>query len=123
MKLLLFLKCYVIISNMDLYQDNLLTKDDCAVAKTLKIIGSKWTMMILHNLFDGKRRFGELQRALGTISPKTLSQRLQELEKDGIITRHVFTEIPLHVEYNLTEKGKSLKKLFKDMADWGEKIN
>lgn len=99
------------------------TNDDCAVAKTLRIIGSKWTMMILHNLFDGKKRFGELQRSLGTISPKTLSQRLQELEKDGIITRKVFTEIPLHVEYNLTEKGLSLKKLFKDMADWGEKIN
>lgn len=99
------------------------TNDDCAVAKTLRIIGSKWTMMILHNLFDGKKRFGELQRSLGTISPKTLSQRLQELEKDDIITRKVFTEIPLHVEYNLTSKGLSLKKLFKDMADWGEKIN
>lgn len=99
------------------------TQDDCGVAKTLRIIGSKWTMMILHNLFDGKRRFGELQRSLGTISPKTLSQRLQELEKDGIITRKVFTEIPLHVEYNLTPKGLSLKKLFKDMAEWGEKIS
>lgn len=98
-----------------------ITQDDCAVAKTLKIIGSKWTMLILHNLFEDKKRFGELQRALGTVSPKTLSQRLQELEKDGIITRHVFTEIPLHVEYNLTEKGKSLRKIFNDMADWGEK--
>lgn len=96
---------------------------NCAVAKTLKIIGSKWTMLILHNLFDGKKRFGQLQRSLVTISPKTLSQRLQELEKDGIITRKVFTEVPLHVEYNLTEKGLSLKKLFKDMADWGEKIS
>ncbi len=97
------------------------TPDDCAVAKTLKIIGSKWTMLILHNLFEGKKRFGELQRALGTVSPKTLSQRLQELEKDGIITRTVFTEIPLHVEYNLTQKGLTLKKIFKDLADWGEK--
>lgn len=96
---------------------------NCAVAKTLKIIGSKWTMLILHNLFDGKKRFGQLQRSLVTISPKTLSQRLQELEKDGIITRKVFTEVPLHVEYNLTGKGLSLKKLFQDMADWGEKIS
>jgi DNA-binding HxlR family transcriptional regulator len=98
------------------------TSDDCAVAKTLKIIGSKWTMLILHNLFEGKKRFGELQRALATVSPKTLSQRLQELEKDGIITRKVFTEIPLHVEYTLTPKGLTLKKVFKDLADWGEKI-
>lgn len=98
-----------------------LSDPDCAVAKTLKIIGSKWTMMILHNLFEDKNRFGELQRSLGTISPKTLSQRLQELEKDGIITRKVFAEIPLHVEYSLTEKGKSLRKIFKGLADWGKK--
>lgn len=93
---------------------------NCYVAKTLKIIGSKWTMMILHNLFEGKKRFGELQRSLGTISPKTLSQRLQELERAGIIKKKVFAEIPLHVEYNLTDKGKSLEKIFKDMASWGQ---
>lgn len=97
--------------------------DNCSVAKTLKIIGSKWTLLILHNLFEGRKRFGELQRALVTISPKTLSQRLQDLEKDKIVTRQVFTEVPLHVEYNLTNKGKSLKKIFKDMADWGTKID
>jgi DNA-binding HxlR family transcriptional regulator len=97
------------------------TDNDCAVAKTLKIIGSKWTMLILHNLFEGKKRFGELQRALDTISPKTLSQRLQELENDGIVSRKVFTEIPLHVEYTLTPKGLTLKKIFQDLTDWGEK--
>lgn len=95
--------------------------DDCGVAKTLKIIGSKWTMLILHSLFDGIKRFGELQRELSPISPKTLSQRLMELEKDKIISRKVFAEIPLHVEYSLTDKGKSLRKIFKDMAEWGEK--
>lgn len=98
-----------------------LSDPNCGVARTLKIIGSKWTMMILHNLFDGKNRFGELQRSMVSISPKTLSQRLQELEKDSIITRKVYAEIPLHVEYSLTEKGKSLRKIFKDMADWGKK--
>lgn len=92
---------------------------NCYVAKTLKVIGSKWTMMILHNLFDDKRRFGELQRSLGSISPKTLSQRLDELEETGIITKKIFTEIPLHVEYNLTGKGNSLKKIFKDLESWG----
>jgi DNA-binding HxlR family transcriptional regulator len=94
--------------------------DHCGVYKTLKIIGSKWTMMILHNLFDGVKRFGELQRALAPISPKTLSQRLQELEKDGIIKRKVFSEVPLHVEYNLTKKGESLKGIFDQMSEWGE---
>lgn len=92
----------------------------CGVAKTLKIIGSKWTMLILHNLFDGTKRFGELQRSLEGISPKTLSQRLQELEKEGIIKKKVFAEVPLHVEYSLTHKGHSLNDIFKTMAQWGE---
>jgi DNA-binding HxlR family transcriptional regulator len=96
---------------------------NCGVEKTLKVIGSKWTILLLHHLFDGKKRFGELQRALEGISPKTLSIRLRELEKANIIKRKVFTEIPLHVEYNLTEKGKSLEEIFNQMARWGgEKV-
>ncbi len=91
----------------------------CGIAKTLKIIGSKWSMLILHNLFDGKKRFGELQRHLEKISPKTLSIRLQELEKEGIIEKKIFAEIPLHVEYSLTPKGKSLQEIFKQMDKWG----
>jgi DNA-binding HxlR family transcriptional regulator len=93
---------------------------DCGVAKTMKIIGSKWTVMILHNLFEGKKRFNELHRTLTGISPKTLSQRLQELEKDGIITKKVFAEVPLHVEYTLTKKGESLSELFQQMSAWGQ---
>ena len=94
--------------------------DNCAVTKTLKIIGSKWTMLLLHNIFDGKKRFGELQRALPGISPKTLSQRLQELEKEGIVDKKVFAEVPLHVEYSLTEKGKSLRGVFRSLENWGK---
>ena len=92
----------------------------CGVEKTLKIIGSKWTMNILHNLFSGKKRFGQLQKLLSGISTKTLSARLQELEKEKIIAKKVFAEVPLHVEYSLTEKGKSLKDIFNKMAKWGE---
>lgn len=92
----------------------------CGVEKTLKIIGSKWTMNILHNLFSGKKRFGELQKSLIGISTKTLSIRLQELEKEKIISKKVFAEVPLHVEYSLTKKGRSLKDIFKKMAKWGE---
>ena len=91
----------------------------CSVSKTLRIIGSKWTMMLLHNIFEGNTRFGQLQRALEGISPKTLSLRLQELEKEGIISRKVYAEIPLHVEYSLTKKGKSLSDIFKAMERWG----
>ncbi len=78
-------------------------------------------MLLLHNLFDGKKRFGELQRALEGISPKTLSQRLQDLEKDGIVDKKVFAEVPLHVEYSLTRKGQSLREIFIKMAEWGER--
>lgn len=92
---------------------------NCGVAKTLKIIGSKWTMLILHNLFSGKMRFGELQRSLPNISPKTLSLRLQELEKEGIIKKKIYAEVPLKVEYSLTKKGESLGEIFTKMAEWG----
>lgn len=94
---------------------------DCAVSKTLKIVGSKWTMLLLHNIFDGKKRFGELQRSLPGISPKTLSLRLRELERDGIIDKKVYAEIPLRVEYSLTEKGKSLRGVFRSLENWGNK--
>jgi DNA-binding HxlR family transcriptional regulator len=94
--------------------------NDCGVAKTLKVIGSKWTMMIVHNIFEGNNRFGSLQRALPGISPKTLSQRLQELEAEQIITKKVFAEVPLHVEYTLTEKGKSLGDIFNSLSQWGK---
>lgn len=90
----------------------------CSVSKTLKIIGSKWTMLLLHNIFEGNKRFGQLQRSMEGISPKTLSLRLQELEKEGIITKKVFAEVPLHVEYSLTKKGKSLSDIFKAMEQW-----
>lgn|SRR5690242_921963 len=93
----------------------------CNVEKTLKIIGSKWTILILHHLFDGTKRFGQLQRTLHPISPKTLAQRLQELEKEGIISKKIFAEVPLRVEYRLTEKGMSLGEIFDKMADWGAK--
>lgn len=92
---------------------------DCGVAKAIKIIGSKWTMLILHRLCDGTMRFGALQRALPGISPKTLSERLQELEKEGIVAKKIFAEVPLHVEYSLTPKGISLREVFQKIEDWG----
>ena len=95
---------------------------NCGVTKAIKLIGSKWTMLLLHNLFSGRKRFGELQKALIGISPKTLSIRLDELEKAGFISKKIFAEIPLHVEYSLTSKGKSLGELFEKMAQWGEEV-
>lgn len=94
---------------------------NCKANKTLKIMSGKWTMLILHNLCEGTKRFGQLQKLLDGISPKTLSQRLQQLEKEGIVKKHVFAEVPLHVEYSLTKKGSSLKEIFNQIAQWGEK--
>lgn len=92
---------------------------DCGVAKAIKIIGSKWTMLILHQLCEDTMRFGRLQRALPGISPKTLSLRLQELEKEGIVRKKIFAEVPLHVEYSLTKKGVSLREIFQKIEVWG----
>jgi DNA-binding HxlR family transcriptional regulator len=90
------------------------------IGKTLKIIGSKWTILLLHELCGGTKRFGELQKLLPGISPKTLSLRLKELEKEKLVFKKIFPEIPLRVEYTLTEKGKSLKEIILKMQKWGE---
>ncbi len=95
------------------------SEQKCGVNSTIKIIGKKWTILILHELCSGTKRFGEIQRILPGISPKTRSERLKELEKDGIVNKKVFAEIPLHVEYSLTPKGQSLKKIINQMANWG----
>lgn len=93
----------------------------CGVAATISIIGKKWTLLVLRDLLTGTKRFGQLQRSLQGISPRTLSQRLDELEEEGIIKRKIFQEIPLHVEYSLTRKGESLQAIIQSMREWGEK--
>lgn len=93
----------------------------CPIEKTMDVIGGKWKFIILRDLFFGPKRFGELQRSLKVNSPKTLSIRLKELEKEGIVKRTIYSEIPPHVEYSLTEKGQTLRPIFNAMKDWGNK--
>ncbi len=93
--------------------------NSCGVEKTLKIIGTKWTILIIRDLCDGTRRFGQLQRSLEGISPRTLALRLKQLEDEGIVKRKAFQEIPLHVEYSLTAKGNSLRDIIEKMRQWG----
>jgi DNA-binding HxlR family transcriptional regulator len=95
--------------------------NDCGVEKTARILGSKWTILILRELCEEKKRFGELQFLLKGISPKTLSIRLKELEKYEIVRKKVFPVIPLHVEYSLTPKGKSIREIILKMCEWGKK--
>jgi DNA-binding HxlR family transcriptional regulator len=94
-------------------------KISCPAEKTLEIIGGRWKLMILHELCAGVSRFGELQRALKGVSEKVLAQHLRELEKDGIIHRTVYAEVPARVEYSLTPSGKTLKPILDLMHEWG----
>ncbi len=96
-------------------------QESCGVEKTLKVIGGKWTILIIRDLCDGTKRFGQLQQSLVGISPRTLALRLHQLEVEGIVKRKVFKEIPLHVEYSLTTRGESLKEIVVRMREWGGK--
>lgn len=91
----------------------------CPITATLEYIGGRWKTVILHYLSSGKRRFGEIAVRIPTISRKVLSQQLKELERDGLIKRKQYKEIPPRVEYSLTELGKSLAPILKEMSTWG----
>ncbi len=94
------------------------TRKNCGIEYTLKFLGSKWTFLILRELFTGTQRFGELQRTLKTISTKTLIERLRELEADRLVTRTIYPEVPPRVEYTLTARGESLRPVLQAMIDW-----
>lgn len=92
---------------------------ECSITKALDVLDGRWTFLIIRDLIEGTRRFGELRKSLEGVSPKTLTVRLKELEKNGIIERTAYATIPPTVEYSLTEKGKSLKPIIKAMKLWG----
>ncbi|MBL8964367.1 MAG: helix-turn-helix transcriptional regulator [Phycisphaeraceae bacterium] len=92
----------------------------CPVETTLRVIGGRWKVLALHYMLEETRRFSELQRLLGGISPRTLTKQLRELERDGVIRRKVYAEIPPRVEYSLSPLGKSLEPVLLSMGDWGE---
>ena len=91
------------------------------IAGAMQIIGNKWTALILRDLFTGPKRFCELERSVGSINPRTLSQRLDDLEQRGIITRACFNEVPPRIDYTLTQKGQDLQPILEQMAAWGNK--
>lgn len=95
--------------------------EDTGFSYTLSLISGKYKMIILYCLMEYEPvRFNELQRYLKKVSDKTLSQNLKELEKDGLIHRQVYNQIPPKVEYSLTERGKSLMKVLDELCLWGE---
>ncbi len=91
----------------------------CPVCATADIVCGKWTILVIRDLAEGRRRFCELERSLAGISPRTLSLRLRALEDEGIVARHTFPEVPPRVEYSLTEKGEALAPLIEDMRRYG----
>ena len=91
------------------------------IAAAMEIIGNKWTALILRDLASGPKRFGELEKSVGSINPRTLSQRLDDLEAHAIITKKSYAEAPPRIEYTLTEKGEDLIPVLRQMATWGTK--
>ncbi len=96
--------------------------EDCPVARTLDLIGERWTILLLRDLLlRGARRFQDFQESLPGVAPNTLSARLKSLEENGLVERKLYHERPPRLEYVLTEKGKSLGPVVKAMREWGSK--
>ena len=101
-------------------QDAKMPRMDCAIDATMSVIEGKWKTVVLCKLVMKKKlRFNQLIKEIDGVSPRILSKQLKELERDGVISRTSFPEIPPRVEYQLTEKGESLIPLLKIMGDWG----
>ena len=92
---------------------------ECPVATTVQLIGSKWKLLILRNLLVRPWRFNELKKSLDGISQKVLTDALRAMEADGIVERTVYPEVPVRVEYSLTELGETLRPVLKSMENWG----
>jgi DNA-binding HxlR family transcriptional regulator len=92
----------------------------CPAEATLGVIGGRWKVPILWHLLVGTRRFSELRRALGSVTQKMLAQQLRELERDGVVNRKIYAEVPPKVEYSLTARGRSLKPVVESMCKWGK---
>lgn len=92
---------------------------ECPVETTLLLIGNKWKVLILRDLMNGTKRFGELKKSIGKISQKVLTSNLREMESDNLINRKVYAQVPPKVEYSLTKTGESLKPVIDSMIIWG----
>jgi DNA-binding HxlR family transcriptional regulator len=93
---------------------------ECPTRLVLDRIGDKWSVLVVLTLRDGRRRFTELRDTIGGVTPKVLTQTLRAMERDGLLTRHVFAEVPPRVEYELTPLGVSLHAPIEAVAQWAE---
>lgn len=110
-----------VVPAMDISPSSADDDQPCPVETAVGVIGGKWKVLILWHLQErGTLRFAELERALEGVSPKVLSQQLRDLERDGMLSRTVFPEVPPRVEYALTELGRSLGGPLQSLCAWGE---
>ncbi|MGV9777645.1 winged helix-turn-helix transcriptional regulator [Streptosporangium sp. NPDC003464] len=93
----------------------------CPTRVVLDRIGDKWSVLVVLSLHGGPRRFTELRDTIGGVTPKVLTQTLRAMERDGLLTRRVFAEVPPRVEYTLTELGQSLQEPLRAVTDWAER--
>lgn len=89
------------------------------LSKAMELVGKRWTALIIYQLLEGPQRFNAIEAAL-PISGRLLSERLKELEKEGIVERKVYSEVPVRVEYNLTDKGHSLEQTVREIEIWAK---
>ncbi len=92
---------------------------DCPVETTLMLISDRWKVLIIRDLLEGTKRFGELRKSVGGVSQKVLTANLRSMEENGLLTRTVYAEVPPRVEYTLTETGLSLKSVLDALSLWG----
>ncbi len=93
--------------------------NNCPVVYSLNKIGDRWKLLILHQIKRGNNRYSSLQKAIPDVSRQTLTNKLRELEDDGILDREVYAQVPLKVEYHITELGLSLNPIIAEMSKWG----
>jgi DNA-binding HxlR family transcriptional regulator len=94
-------------------------KEDCPVERTLEVLNGKWKANILFHLLTGTKRFGQLRRLMPKVTQQMLTAHLRELERDGIIRREVYPQVPPKVEYSLTDLGRGLAPVFDSIYAWG----
>ncbi|MGO5072478.1 winged helix-turn-helix transcriptional regulator [Clostridium sporogenes] len=92
----------------------------CPVEVTLMLISDRWKVLIIRDLLDGTKRYGELKKSVGNISQKVLTTKLRDMGKNGLLTRKVYAEVPPRVEYTLTDMGLSLRPILYAMMEWGQ---
>ncbi|MGO1043209.1 winged helix-turn-helix transcriptional regulator [Clostridioides difficile] len=92
---------------------------ECPVEITLQLISNRWKVLIIRELLDGTKRFGEIKKSIGNITQKVLTSNLRSMEESDLVTRKVYPEVPPKVEYTLTETGYSLEPVLNSMYEWG----